>query len=42
VFVWLGVGKQTGRGEGHSGLSFDRVKSTKQQLRPALRRFVNQ
>ena len=25
VFVWLGVRKQTGRGEGHSGLVFDRI-----------------
>jgi hypothetical protein len=25
VFTWLGVQKQTGRGEGHSGLAFDRI-----------------
>jgi hypothetical protein len=25
VFVWLGVRKQTGRGEGSSGLAFDRI-----------------
>ncbi len=25
VFTWLGVRKQTGRGEGHSGLAFDRI-----------------
>lgn len=40
VFIWVGVRKQTGRGEGHSGLAFDRVTSTRRQLRPALRRFV--
>ncbi|MDH3639653.1 MAG: hypothetical protein OES09_14500 [Gammaproteobacteria bacterium] len=28
VFTWLGVRKQTGRGEGSSGLAFDRVKPT--------------
>lgn len=39
VHVWIGVRKQTGRGEGHSGLAFDRVVSTRRQLRPALRRF---
>jgi hypothetical protein len=37
VFCWLGVKKQTGRGEGSSGLAFDRVKPTNQRLRPALR-----
>ncbi len=26
VFTWLGVRKQTGRGQGASGLAFDRVK----------------
>lgn len=26
VFTWLGIRKQTGRGEGSSGLAFDRVK----------------
>lgn len=25
VFVWLGVKKNTGRGEGHSGLAFDQI-----------------
>lgn len=40
VFVWVGVRKQTGRGEGHSELAFDRVKSTRRQLRRALRPFV--
>ena len=25
VFTWLGVKKRTGRGEGHSGLAFDRI-----------------
>jgi hypothetical protein len=29
VFTWLGVRKQTGRGEGISGLAFDRVVETK-------------
>lgn len=28
VFTWLGIRKQTGRGEGSSGLAFDRVKPT--------------
>lgn len=37
VFCWLGVKKQTGRGEGSSGLAFDRVKPANQRLRPALR-----
>lgn len=37
VFCWLGVKKQTGRGEGQSGLAFDRVQSTRQRLRRALR-----
>lgn len=37
VFCWLGVKKQTGRGEGSSGLAFDRVKPTKERLRRALR-----
>lgn len=31
VFTWLGVRKQTGRGEGASGLSFDRVVPVKGQ-----------
>lgn len=26
VFTWLGIRKQVGRGEGHSGLAFDRLK----------------
>jgi hypothetical protein len=30
VFTWLGVQKQTGRGEGHSGLAFDRILPTNQ------------
>ncbi len=30
VFTWLGVKKRTGRGEGHSGLVFDRVVEVKQ------------
>ena len=30
VFMWLGVRKQTGRGEGHSGLAFDRIVPTSQ------------
>ena len=29
VFVWLGMSKQTGRGEGSSGLAFDQVKNSK-------------
>lgn len=37
VFVWVGVRKQTGRGEGSSGLSFDRVVPAKGPTRPALR-----
>lgn len=37
VYCWVGVKKQTGRGEGSSGLAFDRVKSTKQRMRRALR-----
>ncbi|MEJ1961107.1 MAG: hypothetical protein WDO56_05965 [Gammaproteobacteria bacterium] len=28
VFVWLGVRKRTGRGEGHSGLAFDGIPPT--------------
>lgn len=38
VYTWLGVRKQTGRGEGHSGLAFDRIPTTKARPRPALRR----
>ena len=26
VFTWMGIKKQTGRGEGHSGLKFDHIK----------------
>jgi hypothetical protein len=29
VFTWLGIRKQTGRGEGTSGLAFDRLVETK-------------
>jgi hypothetical protein len=29
--VWLGVRKQTGRGEGSSGLAFDRIENVKAQ-----------
>ena len=25
VFIWLGINKNTGRGEGHSGLAFDQI-----------------
>jgi hypothetical protein len=28
VFTWLGVRKQTARGEGHSGLAFDFIVPT--------------
>jgi hypothetical protein len=28
VFVWVGLKKRTGRGEGHSGLVFDRIVPT--------------
>ncbi len=38
VYTWVGVRKQTGRGEGSSGLAFDRVEPTRRRLRPALRR----
>jgi hypothetical protein len=31
VFTWLAVRKQTGRGEGHSGLAFDRIVPTDQR-----------
>lgn len=31
VFTWLGVRKQTGRGEGHSGLAFDSIVPTEQR-----------
>lgn len=31
VFVWFGVRKTTGRGEGSSGLGFDRIVAAKQQ-----------
>ncbi len=29
VFTWVGVKKRTGRGEGHSGLAFDRIVPAK-------------
>jgi hypothetical protein len=29
VFVWLGMKKKTGRGEGNSGLAFDQIKEVK-------------
>jgi hypothetical protein len=29
AWVWLGVRKQTGRGEGSSGLAFDRIEDVK-------------
>ncbi len=29
VFVWLGVSKHTGRGEGSSGLAFDQIRETR-------------
>ena len=29
VWLWLGVRKQTGRGEGSSGLAFDRIQDVK-------------
>jgi hypothetical protein len=28
VFIWLGINKNTGRGEGHSGLAFDQIVGT--------------
>ena len=28
VFTWLGIKKNTGRGEGHSGLAFDQIVAT--------------
>jgi hypothetical protein len=31
VFTWLGVRKQTGRGEGSSGLAFDQIRPTPQK-----------
>lgn len=37
VYCWLGVKKHTGRGEGSSGLAFDRVKPTNERLRRALK-----
>jgi hypothetical protein len=36
VFVWVGVRKTTGRGEGSSGLAFDRLVPSKGPTRPAL------
>jgi hypothetical protein len=29
VFVWLGMKKQTGKGEGSSGLAFDQITNVK-------------
>lgn len=34
VFTWLGVRKQTGRGEGSSGLEFDRLAEKKENQTP--------
>jgi hypothetical protein len=31
VFTWLAVSKQTGRGEGSSGLAFDQIPPTGMQ-----------
>lgn len=31
VYVWLGMRKQTGRGEGSSGLAFDQIRDVKKQ-----------
>lgn len=31
VFTWVGVKKRTGRGEGHSGLAFDRIIPSKKE-----------
>jgi hypothetical protein len=36
VFVWVGVRKETGRGEGSSGLAFDRLVASEGPTRPAL------
>ena len=30
VYVWSGIQKMTGRGEGSSGLAFDQIKDVKQ------------
>jgi hypothetical protein len=30
VFVWLGMKKKSGRGEGSSGLAFDQIKDVKE------------
>jgi hypothetical protein len=35
VVVWMGVRKVTGRGEGSSGLGFDRIVPTPQNTKPA-------
>ena len=37
VFTWIGVRKETGRGEGRSGLAFDRLETTRRRRR-AVRR----
>lgn len=34
VFTWLGVKKRTGRGEGHSGLAFDRIVPSEKKVNP--------
>jgi hypothetical protein len=31
VFVWLGMHKKTGRGEGSSGLAFDQIKNVEKK-----------
>ena len=31
VFVWLGISKHTGRGEGSSGLAFDQLRETRRE-----------
>ena len=35
VVVWMGVRKVTGRGEGSSGLGFDRIVPTPRDTKPA-------
>jgi len=34
VFTWLGIKKNTGRGEGHSGLAFDQIVGTRSNGKP--------
>lgn len=41
VFVWVGVRKATGRGEGSSGLAFDRLVPSKGPTRPALQQAMD-